>query len=185
MGCLLSSSVVGLMVTSSKRAYATPRTAAPRAPAPVAGHCWPGPPQETLKHSKAGLAQCMWSLLVSSRFCSRHLSVWQVWVLILNVISPLLLSFQGILLCLGQGAIFFWWDPMFFCWWLFSSKFDFGVLAEDESMSFYAAILGQFGKLSSDHRTGKGQFSFQSQTKTMPKNVQTMTQLHSSHMVAK
>ena len=31
-------SMVGLMVTS-KRAYATARSAAPRAPAPVAGHC--------------------------------------------------------------------------------------------------------------------------------------------------
>ena len=29
----------GLMVTSSKRAYAKPRSAAPRAPAPAAGHC--------------------------------------------------------------------------------------------------------------------------------------------------
>ena len=29
------------------------------------------------------------------------------------------------------------------------------------------------GKLSSGHRTGKGQFSFQSQRKAMPKNVQT------------
>ena len=29
----------GLMATSSKRAYAIPRSAAPRAPAPVAGHC--------------------------------------------------------------------------------------------------------------------------------------------------
>ena len=36
-------------------------------------------------------------------------------------------------------------------------------------------------KLSSGHRTGKGQFSFQSQRKAMPKNVQTTTQLHSSH----
>ena len=33
----------GLMATSSKRAYATPRSTAPGAPAPV-------PPQETLKH---------------------------------------------------------------------------------------------------------------------------------------
>ena len=33
------SSMMGLMVTSSKRAYAIPRSAAPRAPAPVAGHC--------------------------------------------------------------------------------------------------------------------------------------------------
>ena len=30
----------------------------------------------------------------------------------------------------------------------------------------------QFGKLSRGHKTGKGQFSFQSQRKTMPKNVQ-------------
>ena len=32
-------SMMGLMVASSKRAYAIPRSAAPRAPAPVAGHC--------------------------------------------------------------------------------------------------------------------------------------------------
>ena len=41
------------------------------------------------------------------------------------------------------------------------------------------------GKLSSGHRTGKGQFSFQSQRKAMPKNVQTTAQLHSSHTLAK
>ena len=29
----------------------------------------------------------------------------------------------------------------------------------------------KFGKLSSGHRTGKGQFSFQSQRKAVPKNV--------------
>ena len=39
-------------------------------------------------------------------------------------------------------------------------------------------------KLSSGHRTGKGQFSFQSQRKAMPKNAQT-AQLHSSHTLAK
>ena len=33
------SSVVGLMATSSKSAYAIPRSAAPRAPTPAAGHC--------------------------------------------------------------------------------------------------------------------------------------------------
>ena len=43
----------------------------------------------------------------------------------------------------------------------------------------------KFGKLSSGHRTGKGQFSFQSQRKAMPNNVQTTTQLHSSHMLVK
>ena len=43
----------------------------------------------------------------------------------------------------------------------------------------------KFGKLSSGHRTGKGQFSFQSQRKAMPKNAQTTTQLHSSQTLAK
>ena len=50
-------SVMGLMATSfkpSKRLYAIPRSSAPRAPAPVAGHCLPIPPRETLKH-KSGL----------------------------------------------------------------------------------------------------------------------------------
>ena len=39
--------------------------------------------------------------------------------------------------------------------------------------------------LSSGHRTGKGQFSFQSQRKAMPKNGPTTAQLHSSHMLTK
>ena len=43
----------------------------------------------------------------------------------------------------------------------------------------------KFGELSSDHRTGKGQFSFQSQRKAMPKNVQITIQLHSFHMLAR
>ena len=34
----------------------------------------------------------------------------------------------------------------------------------------------KFGKLSSGHRTGKGQLSFQSQRKAMPKNAQTTAQ---------
>ena len=45
--------------------------------------------------------------------------------------------------------------------------------------------VSKFGKLFSGHRTGKGQFSFQSQRKAMPKNVQITAQLHSSHMLAK
>ena len=43
----------------------------------------------------------------------------------------------------------------------------------------------KFGKLNSDHRTGKVQFSFQSQRKAMPKNAQTFSQLHSSHTLIK
>ena len=45
--------------------------------------------------------------------------------------------------------------------------------------------VSKFGKLSSGHRNGKGQLSFQSQRKAMPKNVQTTAHLYSSHTVAK
>ena len=41
----------------------------------------------------------------------------------------------------------------------------------------------KFGKLSSGHKIGKGQFSFQSQRKAMPWNVQTTIQLCSFHML--
>ena len=44
-------SVVGLIAASSKRAYAIPRSTAPRAPAPVAVHCPPILLQETLRHN--------------------------------------------------------------------------------------------------------------------------------------
>ena len=46
----------GLMAISSKRAYAIPRSAAPRAPAPAAVHCWPVLLQETLKHSSGSVS---------------------------------------------------------------------------------------------------------------------------------
>ena len=47
----------------------------------------------------------------------------------------------------------------------------------------YTQYASKFGKHSSGHRTGKGQFSFQSQRRAMQKNVQTTTQLYSSHKV--
>ena len=43
----------------------------------------------------------------------------------------------------------------------------------------------KFEKLSSDHGTGKGQFSFQSQRKAITKNIQITIQLHSFHMLAR
>ena len=43
------------------------------------------------------------------------------------------------------------------------------------------SICQQIWKLSSGHRTGKSQFSFQSQRKAMPKDAQTTTQLLISH----
>ena len=43
----------------------------------------------------------------------------------------------------------------------------------------------KFGNLSSDHNPGKCQSSFQSQRRTMPKNVQTTTELDSFYMLVK
>ena len=58
-------------------------------------------------------------------------------------------------------------------------------ILKDDAVKVLHSICQQFGKLSSGHRTGKGQFSFQSQRKAMPKNAQTTAQLHSSHTLVK
>ena len=58
-------------------------------------------------------------------------------------------------------------------------------ILNDDAIKVLPSICRKLGKLSSGHRTGKGQFSFQAQRKAMPKNAQTMAQLHSSHMLAK
>ena len=58
-------------------------------------------------------------------------------------------------------------------------------ILKDDAVKVLHSICLQIGKLSSGHRTGKGQFSFQSQRKAMPKKVQAIAQLHSSHMLAK
>ena len=47
-------------------------------------------------------------------------------------------------------------------------------ILKDDAIKVMHSIC-QFGTLSSGRRTGKGQFSFQSQRKAMPKNVQTTT----------
>ena len=58
----------------------------------------------------------------------------------------------------------------------------FQILQDDAVICQY---VSKSGKLSSGHRTGKDQFSFQSQRKAMPKNAQTTAQLHSSHTLVK
>ena len=45
--------------------------------------------------------------------------------------------------------------------------------------------VNKFEKLSSSQRTGKGQFSFHSQRRAMPKNAQTTIHLCSFHMLAR
>ena len=52
-------------------------------------------------------------------------------------------------------------------------------ILKDDAVKVLTQYASKFGKFSSGHRTGKGQFSFQSQRKAMPKNDQTATQLHS------
>ena len=47
----------------------------------------------------------------------------------------------------------------------------------------HTQYVSKLGKLSSGHRTGKGQFSFRSQRRAMPKNVQTTLLLLLFHLL--
>ena len=58
-------------------------------------------------------------------------------------------------------------------------------ILKDDTVKCCTQYASKFGKLSSGHRTGKGQFSFQSLRKAMPNNAQTTAQLHSSHKLTK
>ena len=58
-------------------------------------------------------------------------------------------------------------------------------ILKDDAVKVLHSYVSKFGELSSGHGTGKGQFSFQSQRKAMPKNAQTTAQLHSSYMLIK
>ena len=59
------------------------------------------------------------------------------------------------------------------------------LILSNDAVKVLHSVCQEIGKLSSGHRTGKGQFSLQSQRKAMPRNAQTTTQLHSSHTPAK
>ena len=148
------------MATSSKRAYATgcmTRVPAPRAPAPVAGHCWPTiPPQETLKHSSGSVSVGFLSSAVCKVFFEPSKCHWRVWDLILNEISPLLLSCLVFSFALGHGISFFGGiqhSPVDGC---SAPSCNFGLLpGEDEGRTFYSSIL--YGNLWSDsHNTEWG-----------------------------
>ena len=58
-------------------------------------------------------------------------------------------------------------------------------ILKNDAVKVLHSTCHKLGKLSSGHRTGNGQFSFQSQRKAMSKNAQNTTQLHSSHMLVK
>ena len=61
----------------------------------------------------------------------------------------------------------------------------FQILKDDTVKVLHSIYASKFGKLSSGHRAGKGQFSFRSQRKAMPMNAQTTAQLQSSHTLVK
>ena len=52
-------------------------------------------------------------------------------------------------------------------------------ILKDDAVKVLHSICQQIWKTEQCHKTGKGQFSFQSRRKAMPKNAQTTTQLHS------
>ena len=66
-----------------------------------------------------------------------------------------------------------------------------GILVElfqilkDDAVKVLHSRCQQTWKTQQWPQDGKGQFSFQSQKRAMPKNVQTTAQFHSSHTLAK
>ena len=57
-------------------------------------------------------------------------------------------------------------------------------ILKDDTVKVLHSICQKIWKTQQWPQDRKGQFSFQSQRKAMPKNVQTTTQLHSSHKLA-
>ena len=58
-------------------------------------------------------------------------------------------------------------------------------ILKDDAVKVLHSICQEIWKTQQWPQDGKGQFSFQSQRKAMPKNAHTTTQLHSSHMLVK
>ena len=58
-------------------------------------------------------------------------------------------------------------------------------ILKDDAVKVLHSVCQEMWKTQQWSRTGKGQFSFQSPKKAMPKNAQTTTQVHSSHTLVK
>ena len=86
--------------------------------------------EERLEHSKAGLPQSLWSLLVCTKFC-----------LILNLISPLLPSSWASPLSLDMGYLFFGGIQHYPVNSCSAASCNFGALTEEEPMSFYKLMV--------------------------------------------
>ena len=104
MDCLISDSVVGLMATSFKRAYATgllhPESL-PLQQATADLHFHRRLKHRSISVSVGSLCPGSYNVLFKP---SKHF--WQVWSLILNVISPLLPFCWGFFFVLGCGVSF-------------------------------------------------------------------------------
>ena len=97
-------SMVVWMVTSSQRAYAIPRSTASRVPAPTAVHCWPVPPQETLRYSSVSVSVGSLGPGTQGMFEPPE-CLWRVLCLILNAILPILPSCWVSPLPLDEGYL--------------------------------------------------------------------------------
>ena len=58
-------------------------------------------------------------------------------------------------------------------------------IQKDDAVKCCPQYVSKFVKLSSGHRTGKGQFSFPFLTRAMPNDIQTPIHLCSFHMLAR
>ena len=58
-------------------------------------------------------------------------------------------------------------------------------IPKDDAVKVLNSVCQQIWKTQQWHRTGKGQFSFRSLRKAIPKNAQTTTQLNSYHTMVK
>ena len=144
MGYLLGSYMVGLMATPSKRAYVThfmSQVCCSQSPCP---HIKP-----LLTHASIGDTQTLkdqsGSVSVQSLGPYMHTSehLWQVWALILNAISPLLLSCWGFSSALRHVVSFFsgiWHFPVDRC---SAVSWNFGVLA-GEDVKYMHLLLVHF-----------------------------------------
>ena len=124
--------------TELKRTYVIPRSAAPRAPALQQATA---DPHLRRRQSNTVLGQSLWGLeaLVRARFVPSE-CLWWIFGLILNIISPLLLSCWGFSFTHGCGVSFFGGIQHSPVDGYSAASCNFGVLAEDESTSFYSSF---------------------------------------------
>ena len=102
--------VVVTMAASFKRTYATHHTSqvcCSQSPCPHGRSQLTRVSAGDTQTLKGRFASVSYGVLVQTRFCLNPLSVWWVWDLILNMISPLLPSCWGFSFALGAGASFF------------------------------------------------------------------------------